>query len=214
MLTLYLKNIGFIGVFTLAGACLFGQQITNFNLSSPASNQIDFTWQTVDEFAWCYFVIEGDTSNTQVFVPLYTTNAIGTTSGVNNYLFSSFNPDLVNSSYCFRITVWDDINFDSLCEIFGQSDTNCIITGTEPITASPLLHIYPNPSTREIMIQSNKPIEYISITNMLAEQVVEIKPESNHTYKLGVDISVLTGGMYFITVQGPHYTTTRQIIKR
>ncbi len=71
--------------------------------------------------------------------------------------------------------------------------------------------IYPNPSSSEITVTSEKVINSISIQNAAGQEVIILKPKEN---KSTFDISRLNNGLYIIAVESDQKIVTSKFIKK
>ena len=73
------------------------------------------------------------------------------------------------------------------------------------------LTYYPNPVTSDLSLRAQKPIQNISVYNMLGQRVMELKPE---TSDVQVDMSALSQGSYFVKLSVDNVIETIRIIKK
>lgn len=101
-------------------------------------------------------------------------------------------------NYCFGLMNFTNGGFGcdplSVVEIYQKTN---IIT------------ISPNPSTSNITVSSSQPITQITITNLFGQTV--FTNYNNKEDKIQVDVSGLSVGMYFLTVNG---TEVRKFVKQ
>ncbi len=75
------------------------------------------------------------------------------------------------------------------------------------------ISVYPNPSSGNVFVNINLPGPVsadLKVTNLMGETVLESKNNSQSTIKL--DLSKVSGGMYFVEVRSENAKTTKKII--
>ncbi len=78
------------------------------------------------------------------------------------------------------------------------------------IKPDPTVHVFPNPATDEIRVQTQEGAEYIELsdaTGKLIERIAVINPS------VMMDVCELPGGVYLITVCGRQGKIVKQLIK-
>jgi|AntAceMinimDraft_17_1070374.scaffolds.fasta_scaffold00939_4 hypothetical protein len=195
-----------------------GQQIVNVNASQlniGGVDQIELKWQTINEYTWCYFVIERETNNNNIFTAYDTLIALGNTTSITNYLFTDFGPLQNGSSYCYRLALWNDIDFDAVCEFAFYSDTVCVnFTLSIEEQTYPSFYLYPNPTNGKITISNSNIITSIEIYNAIGEIIYKSAIYPNISGQFLMDISGNSNGMYFIVINSDNNFYYQKLIKQ
>lgn len=188
-------------VLQISGQAIQNMQATILNVGGI--EQIELKWQTINEYAWCYFNIEKDVNNQGNFSIINTNMqyAVGTTNSTYNYLYTDFGPFQYADKYCYRIAIWDDQDFDAICDYFGYSDTACVnytAILTAEMTTVPY-SIFPNPTTGNILINESKSINSIQIYNAIGEIIFNTTNPDNSNLFI-IDVSNNPDGIYIIAI--------------
>jgi hypothetical protein len=87
-------------------------------------------------------------------------------------------------------------------------DANCSLSVENPLPENPIL-LYPNPTSGiiNITVPNNQPILKTTINNALGQTIMTFENT------LSVDISLLTSGTYFVTVETDTGKATQKVIK-
>jgi len=72
------------------------------------------------------------------------------------------------------------------------------------------LKIYPNPTTAQISIKANEPIQNVLITDILGKQIINICPSQT---QINLNLSKLSKGMYLMTIKTDNAVSIKKIIK-
>lgn len=177
------------------------QSVTASQENIQGVEQIQLYWQSVNEWYWCYFVIERDVNNTGNFLSYDTMMAAGTTNHTSNYGLIDFGPFQVGDTYCYRVKLIVD-NPPAYCDSFAfYSDTACVnyTTSIEEQSITPF-YIFPNPSNSS-NININFPFvskgDY-EVLDVLGAVVA--KGKITNADKIELDISTIAKGCYFVKV--------------
>ncbi len=193
-----------------------GQEIININaiqLNIAGVDQIELTWQSTDEYMWCYFVIERDTNNQGNFTSYDTLNAVGTTTGTTNYLFTDFGVQN-GITYCYRLRL-DTLDFNANCHFNRYSDTTCVhFTLSIEGHTSPSFYLYPNPSNGKVIISSSNIINSIKIYNTIGEIIYKSSGYPNISGQFLIDISDIPNGIYSIAINSGNNLYYQKLIKQ
>jgi len=195
------------------------QQITNLNVSQlniDGVNQIEFTWQTINEYKWCYFVIERDTNNNNNYAAYDTMNALGSTTQASNYLYTDFGPLRNGVIYSYRLKLIVENIPPAYCDLFGfYSDTASVTYNTSSIdehTAIPF-SIFPNPNNGTILIKNSNTINSIQIYNVIGKIIYNsINPLYSGMFT--IDISDKPKGIYFISIKSENNFYNHKLLKQ
>ena len=117
-----------------------------------------------------------------------------------------------NGSYSYKVDYLGAIAEGTITAI-GRNETKEItfsLVGIENQTIENKINLYPNPSTKNITVESTSKIDYIQIYNLSGKMVksVSIK-ERTATIK----VSDLSPGVYLISITNKNGTTSKQFIK-
>jgi len=97
----------------------------------------------------------------------------------------------------------------SLKSMSNGNDESSVKEGI--INEKPEITLTPNPTTRELKIESGElKIESIRIFNVLGQEIFNFQFSTFNS----IDISHLANGMYFIRIQTANGTTTKKIVKK
>lgn len=194
-----------------------GQQIVNLTatqLNIGGVEQIELTWQSINENGWCYFVIERDTNNNGNFTPYDTLSANGSTTDTTNYLFTDFGPLQSNIIYSYRLRL-DTMYFPTAtCYFNSISDTVSIsfTTSLGELSNSNTFKIFPNPSNGIVSVQGDKSVNSIKIYNAIGEIVYE--QTNQNSAQFTIDISDKPNGIYFIVINSENNFYNHKLIKQ
>jgi hypothetical protein len=85
------------------------------------------------------------------------------------------------------------------------------VVGVDELSAN-AVNVYPNPAMGYFMINSENPIQRVSIYNMVGELVYQ--PQSNTSTTLTVNCDLLSSGVYFVEVfDGENKNTLRVVVE-
>lgn len=82
--------------------------------------------------------------------------------------------------------------------------TNLLPTLSDPAS----LVVYPNPSSANIFLEADFPIEQVQLVNSLGKVVFESKIEIE-----SVDLSSLPSGLYFLQIDSPNGRVTQKVVR-
>jgi len=120
---------------------------------------------------------------------------------------ATYNPDLI----CIEV---DDVDYSTVNWINIDSQTafseNCGYVSVNDITNNINISFYPNPVNNMLHFSSNQPIENVTISNMLGQQI-NVSVSSDKT---SLDLSNLQSGNYFVKVTIDGVAKTIKIIKK
>ena len=104
--------------------------------------------------------------------------------------------------------VWDDYEpFDGVYTFKGECSDILAIDDNHSVS----LQVYPNPATDVIHLNANKPIGAVSLYNMLGQEVLHTKNESNTAE---INISHLPVGTYILKNESVSQSQSFKIIKK
>lgn len=181
-----------------------GQQINNVvanQLNIGGVDQIEVTWESVNELEWCHFVIERDSNFNNVYAVCDSMNAVGTTFNTTNYLYTDFRPFTYGVTYCYRLKLIID-NPPQYCDSFlFYSDTACVeisVGLTDPALTE--IAVFPNPAKEKVTIQSAEPINAIELFSIAGELVYR-RDQINEPGPFEIDVAGQPKGTYLITIR-------------
>lgn len=120
------------------------------------------------------------------------TNA-GQYNGAYNDTLTVSNVSATNNNQNFRCI----INLSSCADTSSTSVLTVTPTGISSIENQNIFSIFPNPTTNEIVVQSNTTIEQIKILNVLGQEIKSIQSNSKRVY---VSLADLSDNLYFIQI--------------
>ena len=99
----------------------------------------------------------------------------------------------------------------------ASNTVNISITGLENNSAyDNSIFVYPNPVSNSVNVEfntENKNASTISVLNLLGETIYSEKVYTDKLLVHSIDVSNLSNGLYFITVQFPEHLVTKRIVK-
>ncbi|MDG1330053.1 MAG: T9SS type A sorting domain-containing protein [Flavobacteriaceae bacterium] len=145
-------------------------------------------------------VVDSDLSGTFTLPDYVITNEASATDNCSNNLMITQNPSagtiLGIGTTIVSFETADDYGNITTCSF----ELNIILDlGFNDNTLNQGLAIYPNPSASFITINSkNQPIENVKISDISGKQIIDLKNLNTETKN--IDISSLSKGIYFITI--------------
>jgi len=210
-----------------------GQVIAGFSLiftTNPESTPVGiYVYQlSVDaidslcvngEYEKRYYFGPGNGGN-PYHLPEYWIEGIGSTHGLLDQGYGG--PDWVHSLYCFYNSV-GPVYFDSSAILSCVLNTSLScehgldcspVTFIDPPDQQDLVHVYPNPFSDRIFIESTTVIGTLTLAfyNLVGEKIlVKTIPDAGELES--VLISELPSGFYFLTIDGKNQFNARKIMK-
>ncbi len=92
------------------------------------------------------------------------------------------------------------------------SVVDCTGVGISEVNDDAEVSVYPNPASNKITIESTKyKVQSIKMYDVLGEEVNSLKPTGNS--KIEIDVSNLTQGVYFVTIQTEKGIVRKKVVK-
>lgn len=173
-------------VLTIFQGCQLSITAQPTNQTATAGNNVQFIVGSSDSNATYQWQTDLGTG----FVNI--SNA-GQYSGAYNDTLTVSNVTATNNNQNFRCI----INLSTCADTSNSSVLSVTPNGVTSIENENSFSIYPNPTTDEIVIQSNSTIHQIKILNVLGQEMKSIQANSKRVY---VSLSDLSDNLYFIQI--------------
>ncbi|HTB05603.1 MAG TPA: glycosyl hydrolase family 28-related protein [Bacteroidia bacterium] len=107
----------------------------------------------------------------------------------------------------FRVVAWGAQN-----QVAAHFNSGTV-TGVNTLTNSAdKLELYPNPAKNQLTVSTEEPIENITITNVLGQNIFNNSFTDTKAMKQTFDVSGLIAGIYFVTAKSGGKTLTKKFI--
>jgi hypothetical protein len=162
-------------------------------------------WQTATEINSQAFWIERSDDGVS-FKMIGVQTAAGTSSDILKYQFVDTNP---NAKCYYRLRMVDRD---------GSFEYSNVITLNRKMEYSSIISLYPNPTSATVNLSYTIPtngIVTIYIVDLLGREVFSTKANQlAGIYNQNIDLTELSGGMYFVILEAENRRTVREIIKK
>lgn len=103
-----------------------------------------------------------------------------------------------------------DINASQEIWNFFKQQTLDGAVNVPAIQVAPLIHVFPNPTSDVVHVQSNESIQKITLNNILGQRIIEKTGSFTNTT---ISLSELNNGVYFLQLEGNGIKQTKRIVK-
>lgn len=96
-------------------------------------------------------------------------------------------------------------------DVFALCFSSNYLSVSEQNSNSSILNVYPNPTDRQLSVESKFEIEEIRIMNTIGQTVFAISPTSKST-TTAIDVSKLEDGIYYLSIETEYGTTSKRLL--
>jgi hypothetical protein len=117
---------------------------------------------------------------------------------------------IINTLGWYWVAVTNEVNG---CASASDSMNISSLTGVKQLSVNNnQLSIYPNPASNQLLVESGRLINEITITNLLGQTELKSPSGDLGVTKQTIDVSSLADGLYFITVNTDTGTVTDKFV--
>ncbi len=114
----------------------------------------------------------------------------------------------IAGTYVFTLTAVDRT-------LYARKDVTVVVnvsTGINPIKSNPDLQLFPNPADDELTVATSYIADDIQITNLVGQVILNINHPDKKTNAYQLDVSSLSSGVYFLTMNSEEEMITKKFI--
>lgn len=172
--------------------------------ATAVNKQVDLHWLAETEIGVQSYTIERSEKPGSSFTEIGVVSALNTNNTAHNYSFHDLTarPGIL---YYYRLLIKENTG------AYKYSPVRTAVIGSDDLYVT----VYPNPAKESTTLQMNnyKGNALISLLNNIGQPVQEIRASAVNGNRIGIDLSKLAAGNYWISVQTEHKKIVKRITK-